>query len=144
MKKHFICKVCGYVALDGKTDKCPVCGKSGVFEEKEDVFKEGGEVLSEAEKKHVPKLSVKKDCQLIDGSVAVRAVIGDIVHPMQAEHLILEVTFYLDNQYLSITKLSAQSLPAAVALVAGGKGAKAQVIAYCNLHGRWFNEIELN
>jgi superoxide reductase len=143
--KSYVCKVCGYVSLEGKVDECPICKLKNVFEEKEDAFKLPSfkSETGESEKKHIPLISVHKNCELIDGSTAVRAVMGQITHPSTKEHFINEVTFYLDNKFIANVALTPNVLPAAVVVLKGDVKGKLQVIQTCNIHGKWFNEIQI-
>ncbi|MBD3271502.1 MAG: hypothetical protein GF384_03050, partial [Elusimicrobia bacterium] len=85
--KGIVCKVCGYVALDGKApEKCPACGApKKSFEEKEDALKTSSDE-KELGEKHVPVIKVIKTCGLIpDGCTDVQVKIGSTIHPMKQE-----------------------------------------------------------
>ena len=85
--KGLVCKVCGYVALDGKTDICPVYRLKNVFIEKEDAYKtpDFKAETGESEKKHIPQIAVIEKCGLIPGAgcIDVHVKVGEIIHPMQ-------------------------------------------------------------
>ncbi|MDR3256281.1 MAG: hypothetical protein LBT18_01270 [Endomicrobium sp.] len=142
-----VCKVCGYVSLDGSKERCPVCHLKDVFEEKEDAYKmpdfKAGS--GEPEKKHIPAFNVIEKCGFIPGTgcVDVHVKIGEIVHPTLPEHHITEITFYINNKFVGNFVLTADINPAAVIHLKGGTKGKVQVIENCNLHGRWFNEVEI-
>lgn len=145
--KGLVCKVCGYVSLDGCTEKCPICFDKNVFIEKEDAyrmpdFKEG---LGESNKKHIPFFTVVKQCGLIPkaGCIDVHVKVGEILHPALPEHYIQEITFYIDDKFVSNIMLTAGINPAAVIHLKEEPKGKVQAIANCNLHGKWFNEIEI-
>lgn len=145
--KGLVCKVCGYISLDGKTDCCPVCCQEKPFEEKEDAYKTADTVVTkgESEKKHIPSIVVIDKCGLIpnEGCIDAHVKVGEILHPMTPEHSITGITFYLDKKFIGYMQLTPGVNPAAaIHLKAGAKG-KLQVIENCNLHGNWLNEVEI-
>lgn len=84
-----------------------------------------------ASEKHVPVVSVSGN--------AVRAVIGDVNHPMQEEHHIAWI--YLEtSQGGQMKYLEHTGAPEAVFALAEGEKAVA-VYEYCNLHGLWKKEL---
>ncbi|MDR2616287.1 MAG: hypothetical protein LBC22_00500 [Endomicrobium sp.] len=145
--KGLVCKVCGYVALDGNKDICPICHAKNVFEEREDAYKmpDFKATSGETEKKHIPDFTVVEKCGLIPGTgcVDVHVKIGEVLHPALSEHHIQEITFYVDNKFISNVMLTSSINPAAVIHLKGGTKGKVQVIETCNLHGKWFNEVEI-
>jgi superoxide reductase len=145
--KGLICKVCGYVALDGNKDQCPICLAKNAFEEKEDAYKTSDfkAVSGETEKKHIPYFTIVKECGIIPGTgcVDVHVKIGEILHPSLPEHHITEVTFYIDNKFVSNVMFTSDVNPAAVIHLKDGAKCNVQVIGNCNLHGNWFNEVEI-
>lgn len=145
--KGLVCKVCGYVALDGKTDICPVCRLKNVFIEKEDAYKtpDFKAETGESEKKHIPQIAVIEKCGLIPGAgcIDVHVKVGEITHPMLAEHHITTIVFYHENKYIASMDLTAGVNPAAVVHLKEGTKGKIQVIENCNIHGDWFNETEI-
>jgi superoxide reductase len=141
----FTCKVCGFVSIDGTTpDNCPVCGApKSSFEEKEDALKEPQDAnnLTELEKKHIPVIKIVKTCGLIpEGCADVHIRIGEILHPMQPEHSIQWIDFYVDKEFVSRIKLTPEKLNPAAALHLKVQSGKLTVVDYCNLHGSWVNE----
>ena len=146
--KGFVCKVCGYISIDGSVpDKCPVChAPKTSFEEKDDAIKTPKDVnnLTELEKKHVPVITVVKKCGLIpEGCQDVHVKMGEIQHPMLPEHYILHIDFYIDNKFISRVDLTPEKLNPAAALHLKATSGKLTVIELCNLHGAWIKEIEL-
>jgi superoxide reductase len=145
--KSKVCKICGYVALDGNTEVCPICFAKNVFEDKEDAYKlaDFKTEKGESEKKHIPSFTVVRECGLIPnaGCVDVHVKIGEITHPSLPEHHITEITFYIDNKFAANVILSANVNPASVIHLKGGTKGKVQVIETCNIHGKWYNEIEV-
>ncbi|MDR1941267.1 MAG: hypothetical protein LBQ47_02965 [Endomicrobium sp.] len=142
-----VCKACGYVALDGNTETCPVCHLKNVFEEKQDAYKmpDFKAEKGESEKKHIPAITVVEKCGLIPGTgcIDVHVKIGEITHPALPEHYITNITFYLNGKFIASALLSADINPAAVVHLKGGTKGKVQVIENCNVHGKWYNEVEI-
>jgi superoxide reductase len=146
--KGFVCKVCGFISIDGMAaDKCPVCGApKSSFEEKEDAIKipKDESNLTELEKKHVPVITVVKKCGLIpQGCQDVHVKMGQIQHPMQPEHYIKHIDFYIDKKFISRVILTPDKLNPAAALHMRATSGKLSVIELCNLHGAWIKEIDL-
>ncbi len=146
--KAFVCKVCAYVSINGSApDKCPVCGSpKTAFEEKENAINTPKDAanLTDAEKKHTPVILVVKKCGLIpEGCQDVHAKVGQIQHPMQAEHSIQHIDFYIDKEFISRAILTPEKLNAAAALHLKPGGGKISVVELCNLHGAWTNEVGL-
>jgi superoxide reductase len=145
--KGLVCKVCGYVALDGKTDICPLCHTENCFEEKEDAYKTPDFITEkgESEKKHIPAVTVVNKCGLIPGTgcVDVHVKIGEILHPSLPEHHIMRIVFYHDNKYIASASLTENVNPAAVAHLKSGTKGKISIIETCNIHGSWYNEVSL-
>jgi superoxide reductase len=80
-----------------------------------------------AKEKHVPVYAVK--CG------KVRVSVGEIGHPMTAEHYITLVAVET-NQGYQVKELTPDSAPEAVFSLSAGEKVEA-VYAYCNLHGLW-------
>jgi len=146
--KGFVCKVCKFISINGSApDKCPVCGAPRTaFEEKEDAINTPGDEnnLSELEKKHIPVITLVKKCGLIpEGCLDAHVKMGEVQHPMQAEHYIGHIDFYIDNEFISRVMLTPEKLNPAVALHLKASSGKLSAIALCNLHGAWIKETEL-
>ncbi|MBN1823415.1 MAG: hypothetical protein JW803_03755 [Endomicrobiales bacterium] len=146
--KGFVCGVCGFISIDGSApDKCPVCGApKKMFAEKEDAMKTSKDVATygESEKKHVPSIAVNKKCGLIpDGCVDVSIKVGEIIHPMLPEHYIMKVDAYIDGKYISRTYFTPEKMNPAVTLHLKAKSGKIAVVEHCNIHGSWYNEIDI-
>ena len=145
--KGLVCKFCNYVALDGKTDICPICHIKNAFEEKEDAYKtpDFKAEKGESEKKHIPSFTVVEKCGLIPatGCIDIHVKIGEILHPALPEHHITNITYYLDNKFIAWAELTADINPAAVVHLKDGTKGKIQVIENCNVHGKWYNEVEI-
>jgi superoxide reductase len=136
----FSCQVCGHVAFNGAPEKCPVC-MATQFMQKDDLFKESAEKSKEAAVKHVPSITVKKECKLIPevGCVDVLVRIGQTLHPMEAKHYIMSIDCYLDNQYVARVLLTPGVNPAACFHLRN-TGAKVTIVEHCNIHGFWMAE----
>ncbi|GHT69682.1 superoxide reductase [Endomicrobiia bacterium] len=145
--KGLVCKVCGYVALDGSKDQCPICLAENEFEEKEDAYKmpDFKAISGETEKKHIPYFTIVKECGIICGigCIDVHVKIGEILHPSLPEHHIAEVTFYVDNKFVSNVMFTSNVNPATVIHLKDGTKGKVQAIENCNIHGKWYNEVEI-
>ena len=140
--KAFKCGVCGFVSLEGAPEKCPVCGSpQKAFKESEVKTSKDIATAGETEKKHIPKITINKKCGMFaDGCTDVFVKIGEITHPMLAEHYIMHIDFYIDDKYVARQMLSPDKInPAACLHVKAPKG-KLSVIEQCNIHGDWYNE----
>lgn len=146
--KGFVCKVCAFISINAKApDKCPVCGApNSSFEEKEDAIKtpENTNILTELEKKHIPVITIVKKCGLIpSGCQDAHVKIGEIQHPMQPEHYITHIDFYIDNEFISRVILTPDKLNPAAALHLKVASGRLCAIELCNLHGAWIKEANL-
>lgn len=79
--------------------------------------------------KHVPVVSRKDDKIFVE--------VGSVAHPMVDEHYIEWIAVVFENNTERIALYPANE-PKAVFC---DKGGKAEVYAYCNLHGLWKTEI---
>ena len=146
--KGYVCKVCKFISINGSApDKCPVCGApKTAFEEKENAVLTAKDAnnLTELEKKHIPVITVVKKCGLIpEGCLDVHVKMGQIQHPMQADHYIVHIDFYIDNEFISRVILTPDKLNPAAALHLKAESGKLTAIELCNLHGAWINETNL-
>jgi superoxide reductase len=146
--KGYVCKICGFISINGSApDKCPVCGApKTAFEEKPDAIKTPKDAnnLTDLEKKHIPVIKVVKTCGLIpEGCRDVHVKMGEIQHPMQADHYITHIDFYIDKEFIARVHLTPEKLNPAAALHLKAKEGKLSVIEVCNLHGAWIKETDL-
>jgi len=146
--KGYVCKICGFISINGSApDKCPVCGApKTAFEEKKDAIKIAKDEnnLSELEKKHIPAITVVKKCGLIlEGCQDVHVKMGEIQHPMQPEHYIVHIDFYIDKEFISRVILTSEKLNPAAALHIKAPSGRLSVVELCSLHGAWIKEISL-
>jgi len=145
--KGYVCKVCGYISINGSApEKCPVCGAPKTsFEEKDAVkIPQDPRNMTDLEKKHVPVIKVVRVCGLIpEGCIDIHAKVGEIQHPMQPEHYIAHIDFYIDKEFIARVHLTPDKLNPAAALHLKAKGGKLSVIELCNIHGAWINETDI-
>jgi len=143
--KGIVCKICGYIAINGKTpDKCPVCSKPGTeFAEKADAIKTAADPknMNDSEKKHVPSFLVVKQCGLIPGGcIDVHIKVGTVIHVMQPEHFIGHIDSYIDGEFVSRTSFPSDKLNPATVLHVKAGGCKISAVEWCNMHGAWIGE----
>ncbi|MFC2091993.1 desulfoferrodoxin family protein [Elusimicrobiota bacterium] len=143
----YVCAVCGYIVLTQEVpDNCPVCySPKDKFSLDENAIKlpVDSDNHTELEKKHIPQVSVKKSCSIIEGCNDIIVKIGEITHPMQPEHSITSVDFYIDDQYVSRVMLTPEKLNPAVVLHLKEVSGKLGAVSHCNMHGSWISELEL-
>ncbi|MGA2089965.1 MAG: desulfoferrodoxin family protein [Endomicrobiales bacterium] len=140
------CKVCGYVAIDGVIpDTCPVChAPKTAFSQKTDLKSSKDiAVAGESEKKHIPFFTVVKQCGLFPntGCTDIHVKIGEIAHPMTAEHYIMTIDLYIDQKWVSRSSLMPDKINAATAVHIKIPSGTLTAIEHCNLHGWWMNEV---
>jgi len=143
--KGFVCKVCGYISINGSApDKCPVCGAPKTsFEEKQDAIKTAKDEVQLSEK-HTPVITVIKKCGLIpEGCTDAHVKIGSITHPMQLDHYIMHIDFYIDNEFIARTHLTPEKLNPAAGLHLKTSSGKLSAIEFCNKHGAWIADTNL-
>lgn len=146
--KAFVCKVCGYVAINGVVpEKCPVCGApKEAFQEKENALNTAKDKnnLTETEKKHVPVIKVTELCGLITGNCEdINVKVGEVEHPMLSNHYIVHIDFYIDKEFVSRVILTPEKLNPAAAIHIKPRQGTVTVITLCNVHGAWINEAAL-
>ena len=70
-------------------------------------------------------------------------LMGEIIHPMEANHYIVHVDFYLDKAFLGRVHLTPVKLNPACSLhLKAGEG-ELTVIEFCNQHGNWMTRKNL-
>jgi len=140
--KGFVCGDCGHISIKGAApEKCPVCKSQKKGFEERDVIKTAKD--EGPGEKHVPVIKVVKKCGLIgEGCIDAHVKIGKVTHPMEPEHFITLVDFYIDKEWVSRVKLSPALNPAAGAHIKAESG-KLTAIELCNLHGYWINEVDI-
>ena len=125
MLKFYLCETCKNVITKVYDSKVPVvcCGKP---------MKElvPGAVDGALEK-HVPAVTVDRKI--------IKVQIGEVIHPMVAEHYIQFIALETKNGF-QIKQLKAGEEPKAEFVLADGDEAVA-VYEYCNLHGLWVKTV---
>ncbi|WP_165248375.1 desulfoferrodoxin family protein [Adlercreutzia sp. ZJ141] len=123
--KFFKCMHCGNIAVKpfdaGVSLVC--CGEKMVELKANDT--------DAATEKHVPVVTVEGN--------AVHVQVGEVTHPMTAEHYITFVCLVTEKGW-QIVELSSDGEPVADFAVAEGDRAL-RVYEYCNLHGLWVAEV---
>ena len=139
--KGFVCKTCGYIAFDESPEKCPVCmSLKSAFKEQDVIQTAENEGPKE---KHVPVIKIVKKCGLVgEGCTDIHVRIGETLHPMEDDHYIVFVDFYVDKKWISRVHLTPGNNPAASSHIKASSG-KLSVIELCNKHGYWVNETDL-
>jgi superoxide reductase len=141
----FICSVCGHVEFGSAPDKCPVCFASkDKFKQNDRVFIESEEKAKEAAVKHVPVVTVNKQCGLIPEQSCVDVIIrvGKVLHPMEEAHHISWIDCYVDNAFAGRVMLT-PALNPAVIFHLKKTGAMVRAVEFCNLHGHWQAETAI-
>jgi desulfoferrodoxin-like iron-binding protein len=146
--KGYVCKVCGYISIDGTIpDVCPVCFvPKDKFVEDNNAIVEPTDATDKVElnKKHIPKILVVRKCGLIpDECTDAHIKVGEITHPMLKEHHIRYIDAYIDKKYVARVHLTPEKLNPAISLHIKVHSGKLTVIAKCNIHGAWMSETDL-
>lgn len=136
----YICQTCGHIAFNAKPDKCPVCG-TYLFERNDRVFTESESKSPEASVKHIPAVTVNKECAFIpeNSCVDVMVRIGATLHPMEEKHYIQFIDCYLDWKYLGRVYLTPNLNPATCFHLKEKRG-KIAIVECCSIHGYWMAE----
>ncbi len=141
----FICKICGHIAFNDAPDNCPICGApKDSFEQNDNVFKESEEKSPEASVKHIPDITVKKQCGLIPENSCIDIIvrIGSTLHPMEDKHYIKFIDCYIDNKFIERIYLSPDVNPAGC-IHLNTEGKNVQIIENCSIHGYWMAEASV-
>jgi superoxide reductase len=141
--KGFVCDHCGYVSINGSAPKvCPVCFTTA-FKENDNALKTASDEADKAEK-HSPVIVVNKQCGLIpEGCIDVHVKVGSVLHPMEKEHYITWIDFYLDNEFISRVSLTPEKVNPGAGLHLKVSTGKITAVEHCNMHGSWISEKEL-
>ncbi len=143
--KTYRCTVCGYISFNQAPIKCPVC-KVPIenFDNNPEAIRrpEDPGSLSEMEKKHIPLITVSKECGIHPDRrcIAVHVMVGEIEHVMESEHFISWIDFYINERYLARVHLTYKRLhPSAELHLTEDKG-MLKIIENCTIHGSWMAE----
>jgi superoxide reductase len=114
------------------------------FIQNDNIFKESEEKSKEAAVKHIPSVTIKKECKLIPENVCTDAIvrIGKTLHPMEEKHFIQFIDAYIDGKYIQRVHLTPHVNPAAC-LHFKTQGSKLTIVENCNIHGYWMAEAAL-
>lgn len=144
--KIFICTVCGHIEFNTAPEKCPVCmAEKEKFEQNDAVFKESIEKSPEAEVKHVPAVTISKQCGLIPESpcVDVNVRIGKTMHPMEEKHFIQFIDCYQNDSYICRVMLTPLNVYPAACFHLKNLSGKITIVENCNIHGYWKTEVSV-
>lgn len=121
--KFYRCPICGNVIelIDGDSKRITCCGKNMELLV--------ANMVDASVEKHVPVY--KKEGEKIVVKV------GDVIHPMEEKHYIMWIALVSDNKVTRVDLLPNEAPEAVFDYVE-----KAEVYAYCNLHGLWKTTIE--
>lgn len=124
-RKLYICAHCGNIIEMVKDKGVPVmcCGQ------KMDALV--ANTVDAAKEKHIPVCVVENN--------TVKVTVGEVEHPMLAEHYIEWIELVTENGVFR-KYLAAGQAPKACFAVCGDDKVKS-VYAYCNLHGLWKADI---
>lgn len=135
----YICQNCGHLEFNEVPDKCPTCGADkNMFKQNDDIFKESQEKSPEADVKHVPAVSIKRECGLIpeENCIDILIRIGKTLHPAKPEHFIQFIDIYVNNKFVERIQLTSNVNPAACIHMKELSGT-VTVVEKCNIHGYW-------
>lgn len=140
----FICDTCGHIAFNEAPEACPSCGMKK-FTQNDSVFTDSAEKSAEGARKHIPAITVKKECALIPdaGCVDVLVTVGEVIHPMEDKHHITFIDCYVDDTFVSRQQLTPGVNPGSLFHLKSA-GQKVRVVENCNVHGWWTAEESLN
>ena len=124
--KFYVCKTCGNIITKVNDSSVPVscCGK--IMEELVP-----GSVEASVEK-HIPVYTTDAN--------KVFVMVGDVEHPMQAEHFIQWIA--IETSSGSQIKYLAPGEAPAASFAMSSQDQLIAVYAYCNLHGLWKKDYE--
>ncbi len=147
--KGFVCKVCGFVSLNGSApDKCPVCGApKQSFQLDANAIKEPVDPrnLNDLEKKHIPSIEIKRQCGLAGaGCIDVNIKIGEVLHVMEPKHFIVYIDIYLNDNFIARYRMSPEKLNPVLGVHLEATEGKILALEYCNIHGRWIAGAEIH
>ncbi|PJE67561.1 superoxide reductase [Candidatus Shapirobacteria bacterium CG10_big_fil_rev_8_21_14_0_10_40_9] len=106
--------------------------------------------LTELEAVHFPQIDIIN--QKVGQKFVFRVRVGVTPHVMTPEHLIMWIEAFYGNRPVGKVFLKPHSAssgqagdePKAEFTVAGKAGEKIKAYEFCNLHGLWVNEVDVN
>jgi len=141
----FVCSICGHVEFNGAPDICPVCHMpKDKFKQNDNLFIEAEEKSKEAAIKHIPSITINKQCGLIPESSCtdVMVRIGKMLHPMEEKHYIAFIDCYVDHAFVSRVYCSSK-VYAAGCFHLKAPGSTVTIVEFCTVHGHWMAEASL-
>ncbi|MBN1307868.1 MAG: hypothetical protein JXA18_08125 [Chitinispirillaceae bacterium] len=141
----FICSVCGHIEFKEVSAPCPFChAPIDKFTRNDRIFEESAEKSKEAAFKHIPSVTINKNCTLIPDQSCVDSIvrIGATLHPMETAHFIRFIDCYVDGSYVSRITLTPGVFPAGCFHLKK-LGANVTVVENCNIHGYWKTEMSM-
>jgi superoxide reductase len=142
--KIFICKTCGHIEFNSIPDKCPVCfAEKDKFIQNDNIFTESSEKSPEASVKHIPAVTVNKQCGLIPESPCfdVFVKVGKTLHPMEEKHFIQFIDCYQDEKYVCRVMFSPLTINPAACFHLKNAVGKITIVENCNIHGYWKSDV---
>ena len=139
------CNFCGHLEFDAIPGQCPVCkSPKEKYFQNDRIFEESHEKSKEAAVKHIPAITVNKQCGLIPGQGCIDVIvrIGATLHPMEPAHFIQFIDCYIDGKYVSRV-IPTPGVYAAGCFHLKTAGTKVIVVENCNIHGFWKAEANL-
>lgn len=120
--KFYICPICGNVVyiMNGDINKVKCCGQP-----MQELIPN---TVDASEEKHIPMCIIKDD--------KVEVKVGEVMHPMDADHYIMWVAISKDNT-IEIHKFN----PNEEASHIFNYTEHSTVYSYCNKHGLWKKEL---
>ena len=116
-----------YILNDNKNNAIVVSGSEEIALEGAKIEELVSRSVEAATEKHIPVVSVNNN--------KVSVVVGEVEHPMAAEHFIEWITLNT-NQGVYRKQLNPGQEPVADFCLCDGEQVE-EVYAYCNLHGLW-------
>ncbi len=98
--------------------------------------------LSELEQKHWPQIEAVNP--RIGTKFVVKVKVGMIPHPMTEEHQIVYIEVFYGNKPVGKKFLKPGDAPEAEFTIDATDAQKIRAQEFCNLHGLWENEINVN
>lgn len=127
MKKlvFYKCAVCGNVAIKLVDKNTPLfcCGQP--------MQEINANTTDAAVEKHVPEVIFDKNI--------ITVIVGSTLHPMTEEHYITHIALQTNKGYI-LKQLDYTDEPKATFVLSKNEKAT-RVLAYCNLHGLWENQL---
>jgi len=144
LMKIYICQVCGHLAFNNLPDTCPVCGaEKDKFLQNDAIFKESIQKSPEAEIKHVPDVTVDKNCSFIPESSCMEVIvrIGKVMHPMEEKHYIRFIDAYQNDNFIARMEFAPWGVFPAACFYLKESGGKITIVENCSIHGYWKSEL---